>query len=166
MEIAYAIILPDRLNVLDDSKLRAAYASAPKRGVTFAQSDRKALSNFLYSSFKNKDIPKLILHKLKESIKKRDESLNGLDSLLEQGAQAYDIPEIEAKDGSYIPPSEEEFHRTMILAESIANARNEDLNACSAEKFRAYKHEAGRFVKEAMMIETRRKFKKANSDRY
>ena len=149
--VAYAVILPYILNELP-ANLAREYSAVIKRGVTFAESERKALNNALFSRFsRNRQTPPLILHNLKEVIQQRSgsTSLNGLDELLRQGAEVYDIPEVSHGDGSAVPIEQEKFDRRDILASSIAEIRGGDSSDYTAE--------ALAFVEEAMSAEAERR---------
>lgn len=145
METAYAIKLPDRLDGLEKG-LRDAYADIRKSGVTFANSEKEALSHFFYARFRNKARARTILRTLRAGREKG----KGLDELIARGARVYEIPEIISNDGELMLPDEVRFHKAMILAEDIAKSRGDDLSNCTSEKYRQYKNEAEGFVNLAM----------------
>ena len=122
----YVVILPETLP-LDgrERDLHAAYSAIPKRGGTYAASERKAVINILYRGLKGRT--RLILGKLRDR-------LGAGNAWLAKRAEVYEVPEV-VDEGSLVlsDPENEPYYQACFLADAMAKRRGVEPNDCFNE---------------------------------
>jgi len=110
----YIVLLPEVLPSSGGANrsLSIAYSHLPKRGATEASSDKKAVTNLIFRSCRDKNRARMISSYLLDNINR---------------CEIYEVPEILDEDGSIVPYGRvRTISQEVFLADSIAKRRGID----------------------------------------